>query len=190
MHDQCRVSARSLGLAALLNALLAAVEFGARFQWIDSVTLVSNALHDLGDAVSFAVIYLLLRWGRGKVERQATLFAAGVIIIGSLWVMAEAGFRFVFPREIEPTALTGVAIFALLVNGWCFWLLHRGQAQTVQVAKWHFVEDFSGGMALLALPNLPQSWQQPWLDPALAIALYGFILLMVVRRLFRALQGG
>lgn len=128
MHNASpRGSTGALRLAFLLNLGFTIVEIAGGL-WTNSVAILSDAVHDLGDSVSLGAAWGLNRYAERAGDRKFSygcrrfsLLGAwtttAVLIAGSLFVLAEAIPHLLAP---EPPHAPGMLVFAVLgiaVNG-------------------------------------------------------------------------
>ena len=105
-------STKNLGIAFFLNLGFAVIEIVGGI-WTNSVAIISDAVHDFGDAFSIGVSYFLERYSRKKrtvtftygYKRFSTLGAlinSIVLLVGSIFVFMET-----IPRLFHPADVVG-----------------------------------------------------------------------------------
>ncbi|MFK7935950.1 MAG: cation diffusion facilitator family transporter [Saprospiraceae bacterium] len=183
----------NLKLAFFLNLGFTILEiFGGLY--VNSVAIISDAVHDLGDSLSLGTAWYLE--GKSKQEADAkysfgyarfsllgALINSLVLILGSVFVIKEAIERLQHP---EPANAQGMIIFALIgvaVNGFAAYKLMGGNSLNERVVSLHLMEDVLGWVAVLVAAIVLYFVYIPWLDPALSLAITAFILWGVVKRL-------
>ena len=93
-------SATNIKVAFFLNLGFTIIEIIGGF-WTNSIAIISDALHDLGDSLSLGLSWFLERYSRKKKDekysygyRRYSLFAAlingFILIIGSVFILFEA----------------------------------------------------------------------------------------------------
>lgn len=197
-HDHHHSDDASLGLAFALNAGFAVIElFGGLLT--NSVAILSDALHDLGDSIAIGLAWLLAKLGRREATdrysygfRRLSLLGAlingMILIVGSIVVLNEAIPRLWAPQMPHAPGMLGLAILGIAVNGFAALRVRGGQSLNARVISWHLLEDVLGWVAVLAasLILLVRDW--PILDPLLSIVFTLFILFNVVRTTFQTLR--
>ena len=192
-HHHHHSTNENLKLAFILNASFAILEIIGGF-WINSVAILSDALHDLGDSFSLGLAWFLNRYaekehddkfsyGYRRFSLLGALLNAIILIVGSLYILSEAIPRLLSP---EPFNARGMVLFALLgiaVNGWAVLRLKDEESQNAQVVSWHLLEDVLGWITVLAVGLISLVVNVPILDPILSIFLAGFILYNVFKKL-------
>ena len=182
-HAHAHPSAtRPFAIAMAINLGYTAVEAGYGFQ-VQSLALLSDALHNLGDALGLA-----LAWGAALLaQRQPTArhtygwrratqlspLANALLLVGfSGALLGESLRRFAAPPEVPGGVVMAVAALGILVDLGTAALFHRGQASDLnrRGAYLHLLADAAVSLAavLAGLGMLILGWR--WLDPALAAA--------------------
>ena len=179
-HPQAS-TARTFAWVTLINLAYTAIEAGYGFH-TNSLVLLSDALHNLGD-----VLGLALAWGaaalagrppRGRHTygwRRATLLSplanAVLLVVFSGALGWEAVRRFSAPPEIPATPVIVVASLGILVNLGAAWLVKDGHAHDLNKrgAFLHLMADAAVSLAavLAGVGMATLGWA--WLDPATAL---------------------
>lgn len=194
-HDHSANAERNLGWAFFLNLFFALIELIGGL-WAGSLAILSDALHDLGDAMSLGLGYFLQRKSRAKpnstysygLKRLSLLSAviSGLIIsLGAITILRESIPRLMEPTEPNGMAMLGLAVLGLTVNGFAAWKMSGGQTHNEKMLTWHLIEDVLGWSAVLVGSVLMIFFQWNWLDPLLAIAISIFVLYNVIRQLYQ-----
>lgn len=179
-HPQASAT-RTFAWVTLINLAYTVVEAGYGFN-TNSLALLSDALHNLGDVLGLALAWgaaaLAGRRPRGRHTygwRRATLLSplANAVLLmlfaGALgW---EAFRRFSAPPEIPATPVIVVASLGILVNLGAAWLVRDGHAHDLNKrgAFLHLVADAAVSLAavLAGVGMATLGWA--WLDPATAL---------------------
>lgn len=190
-HHHAHDDTRSFGWAFALNLGFALVEFVGGVL-TGSVAILSDAVHDLGDATTLGVAWGLERLsGRGRRGRYSygyrrlsllsALLSALVLVTGSLLVLWEAVPRLFAPTPVYTPGMLGLAVLGVLVNGLAAHRLHGSGSMNARITRWHLLEDLFGWIAVLVGACVMLLFDAPWIDPLLAIGLSVFVLFNVVR---------
>ena len=197
-HHHVEEATGDLRLAFFLNLGSALLElFGGL--WTNSVAILSDAVHDLGDSLSLGVAWYLDRYAQRDGDarfsygyRRFTLLGAwtntAVLLIGSIFVLSEAIPRLFAP---EPAYAPGMLLFAVVgiaVNGLAAWRLRGKRSLNARVAAWHLVEDILGWIAVLIVATTLLFVDLPILDPLLSIGISIYILYNVGRNVRQILM--
>lgn len=196
-HDHPHGS--NLGVALLLNVSFTLVEVVGGL-WTNSVAILSDALHDLGDSLSLLMAWYLQKLSQGgrtntftfgykRFNTLGALITGLVLVVGSLIVIYEAVHRLRQPEAVMVEGMMLLAVLGVVVNGVAAWRVWQG-ARTLneEMITWHLLEDVAGWIAVLAGSVAMYFLGWYWLDAALSLGITLFILVNVVRRLGKALR--
>ncbi len=199
-HDHsARESTANLGVALLLNVAFTIIELIGGL-WTNSVAILSDALHDLGDSLSLLVAWYLERlshqgrnatftFGYRRFNTLGALITGLVLVVGSIVVIYEAIKRLWAPEAVYVPGMIGLAVLGVCINGIAAWRVWRGQRSlNEQMVAWHLFEDVAGWVVVLAGSIAMYFWHLPWLDALLSLGITIFILVNVVVRLYKALR--
>jgi cation diffusion facilitator family transporter len=167
--------------------------------YVNSVAILSDALHDLGDSFSLGISWYLQKksgqqsnarfsYGYRRYSLLGALINSLVLIAGSVFVITEAIQRILVP---EPSNAAGMIVFAIIgvaVNGYAAWKLSKGKSLNERVVSWHLVEDVLGWIAVLIVAIVLLFTDINYLDPALSLLITLYILWNVVMRLRETLM--
>jgi cobalt-zinc-cadmium efflux system protein len=197
-HDHHHGSTtRAFAVVTLINLAYTAVEAGYGFA-TDSLALLSDALHNLGD-----VLGLGLAWGAAVIARRAptdkhtygwrraTLLsplANAVLLVGFAGALSwEALRRLGAPPHIPAMPVIVVAAIGIAVNLGGAWLMREGHSHDLnrRGAYLHLLADAGVSLAavLAGIGMLQRGWQ--WLDPATGL-LVGVVVALGAFGLLRA----
>ena len=106
-----------MGIAFFLNLGFAIIEIIGGL-WTNSVAIISDAVHDFGDAFSIGVSYFLERYSNRKrtvtftygYKRFSTLGAlinSIVLLVGAIFVFMETIPRLFHPAEVNYSGMMG-----------------------------------------------------------------------------------
>ena len=197
-HHHNHQTVSRLQFAFFLNLAFSLLEiFGA--VWTNSVSILADALHDLGDSLALLLAWLMQKisgrsrdemfsYGYHRFSMLAALVNSTILIVGGLIVLFLAVRRLLNP---EPVYAEGMIVFAVLgvaVNGIAAYRLHRHGNLNEQIVFWHLMEDALGWVAVLVGAFAIKVWQWEWLDPVMSIGITLFILWNVSHRFLEALQ--
>lgn len=202
-HHHHHSPGSNLRLAFFLNVAFTIFEIIGGL-YVNSVAIISDAIHDLGDSLSLGTSwYLQKKSDKGRDARfsfgykRFSLLGAlinGVVLLGgSVFVVIEAVKRILEP---EPSNAPGMIVFALvgvLVNGFAAYKLSGGKSMNEKVVSLHLLEDVLGWVAVLIVAIILLFTDLYILDPILSLLITVYILYGVAKRLkdtlFIFLQG-
>jgi cobalt-zinc-cadmium efflux system protein len=191
-HDH---GTENLSFAFWLNTGFALLEIAGGF-YTNSVAILSDALHDLGDSLSLGLAYYFHRKSHQKRDQHYTygyrrfsllgaLINCMVLLVGSIFILQETIPRLFQPQNHHPDA-KGMLIFAIVgiaVNGAALLRLKKGTSINERVISLHFVEDVLGWVAVLVGSVVMLFADLPIIDPILSLFISGYILINVYRNL-------
>lgn len=192
-HEHGHDANNSLQAAFFLNLAFTLLEIVGGF-WTNSMAILSDAVHDLGDSVSLGMAWYLERYSRrGKDNRYSygyrrfSLLGAMlniiVLLVGGFLILSEAVPRLLDPQHSNAQGMVLFAIVGILVNGAAVLRLRGGQSLNTQVVAWHLLEDVLGWVAVLIVSVILLFWDIPVLDPLLSILITLYVMFNVVRNL-------
>lgn len=189
---------RSLRSAFFLNITFTVIELVGGF-FTNSVAILSDAVHDLGDSLALGLAWRLERLSERGASQRLTfgyrrfsvlgaLTSAMVLIGGSVFILSEA-----IPRLLEPESVSGpgmlvIAVVGVVVNGIAVLRLRGGSRLNQRVVFLHLIEDVLGWAAVLVGSIVLIVLDLPILDPILSIAITVFVLAKIVPNLRSALR--
>ncbi len=185
-HHHVPHTTRGLRIAFFLNLGFTFIElFGG--WWTNSIAVLTDALHDLGDCAVLGAAWYLQNiatrgrdanysYGYGRYSMLGGWLAAGMLIAGSLLVLVLS-----FPRLLEPVAphtrgMMLIAVFGIAMNGLAAWLLNAGKSLNERGAYLHLLEDVLGWASVLIGAVIIHFTGFAQLDPLLSMAIALYIL--------------
>ena len=197
-HNRNLGNSANLRLAFLLNLGFTLLEIAGGL-WTNSLAILADSVHDLGDSMSLGLSWYLERYSnKGGDERFSygyrrfsllgALVNTAILIVGSLFILLRAVPRLIYPEATNAQGMALLAIIGILVNGLAVLRLRKGKSLNVQIAAWHLYEDVLGWVAVLVASIALYFWNIPILDPLLSILITGYVLWNVIRNLKKTLS--
>jgi cobalt-zinc-cadmium efflux system protein len=201
-HDHHKAG-KNLKFAFFLNAGFTIFELIGGF-YVNSVAIISDAVHDLGDTLSLGTSWYLQNKSKQKRDSKfsfgykrfsllGALINSLVLLGGSIFVITEAVNRLIKPEHSNAEGMMIFAIVGVAVNGIAAYKLSSGESLNEKVVSWHLLEDVLGWVAVLIVAIVLQFKDIHYLDPALSLLITFYILWNVFKRLketlFIFLQG-
>jgi len=179
---------RNIILSIFLNFAITAVEVvGGLLS--GSLSLLSDSLHNLGDAMSLLASYLAIRVGERRANEKYTFgykraeilvaFINSAVLFGvSLFLVVEAYRRFRNPQPIDTTVMLPVAVVGLLANLLSVFLLHEHAHESINVrsAYLHLLSDTLSSVAVVIGAVLIMTYEATWVDPLITVLIALYIL--------------
>lgn len=191
-HDHAS-GARNLRLAFFFNLAFTLVEVIGGL-WTNSLAVLSDALHDMGDALVLGAAWYLSHlavrgrdgkysYGYGRYGMLGGWLTALVLAIGSVVLMVFTLSHIGEDREPYALGMVAMALFGLAMNGFAAWRLHGGHSLNEQGAFLHLMEDVLGWAAVLVGAVVIHFTGLAIIDPLLSIGINLFVLFNAVRTL-------
>lgn len=184
--------------AFLLNLCFSVFEFvGGTLT--GSVAIISDAVHDLGDAVSIGLSWFLERkskkqpdqiytYGYVRYSVVGSVVTTLILLLGSLFVIYNATRRIISPVEINYNGVILCAVIGVVVNLCAAWVTREGDSLNQKAVNLHMLEDVLGWVVVLVGAVVMRFVHVPVLDPILSIGVAVFILINALKHLKEALD--
>ncbi len=192
-HDHHHSASANLRTAFLLNLTFTVIEIIGGLL-TNSIAILSDALHDLGDSLALGTAWLLQNLSTRKSDPRFTfgyrrfsllgsLLNCLIVIIGGLVVLAEAIPRLLQPESPHAGGMLGLAVLGIAVNGMAVLRLRGGKSLNERVVSWHLLEDVLGWFAVLIVSVVLLFKDIPILDPILSILITSWVMVNVIGNL-------
>lgn len=184
---------RNILIAFILNLTFSVFEFfGGIFT--GSVAIISDAVHDLGDALSIGLSYAFERksknqpdekytYGYARYSALAGFITTLILIIGSLMVMYNAIGRIIEPEEINYNGMILFAVVGVCVNFGAAFVTRGGISLNQKAVNLHMLEDVLGWAVVLIGAAVMKFSNFVILDPIMSIGVSVFILINAIKNL-------
>ena len=189
---------KNILIAFLLNISFSIIELiGGIFT--GSIAILSDSLHDLGDALSIGVSYFLERKSKKKPDNKHTygyirysvlgsIFTTMILLIGSIFVVYEAIKRMINPVEINYNGMIGFAIFGVVINAIATFVTREGDSLNQKSVNLHMLEDVLGWIVVLIGSILMKFTNITYIDSILSILVAVFIFINAFKNLLRIID--
>lgn len=155
----------------------------------NSLSLISDAIHNLGDTSAIFIAFLAGKhadkkpdarktFGYKRTEILAALFNAVVLIAICIFLFVEAYERFRNPQAIKGGIMLSVAVFGLIANLISVLVLQKEKSHNLNIraAYLHLLGDTLSSVAVIAGGIAILVWQIYWLDPLVTVAVGVYII--------------
>jgi cobalt-zinc-cadmium efflux system protein len=197
-HNHVHDNASNIRIAFLLNLGFTILEIIGGI-WTNSLAILSDALHDLGDSLSLGLSWYLERiankgkdrrfsYGYRRFSLLAGLINIIVLLTGGLIVLSEAIPRLLNPEHSNARGMLAFAVIGIAVNGLAALRLRGGKSLNTQIVAWHLLEDVLGWAAVLVVSLVLLFWDIHILDPILSILITLYVFWNVLRGLRRTVS--
>lgn len=184
---------KNILIAFLLNFSFAIIEFigGAL---TGSVAIASDAIHDLGDAMSIGLAYFLEKKSKEKPDEEYTygyarysvlgsFITTMILIVGSLFVIYHAIQRFFYPEVINYNGMIIFAIIGVIVNIAAAYVTKEGDSLNQKAVNLHMIEDVLGWVVVLVGAVVIKFTKFYAIDSIMSLLVAGFILYNAMKNL-------
>ncbi len=184
---------KNIFIAFLLNLLFSLVEIvGGIFT--GSIAIISDAVHDFGDATSIGLSYLfekkskkkpddIYTYGYARYSVLGGVITICILLMGSGIVVYNAVDRFIHPVLINYDTMLILAVIGLCVNVLATYFTHGGHSINQKAVNLHMLEDVLG-WAIILIGAVIMRFTDLWiLDPILSICVAVFILFNAIKSL-------
>jgi len=180
-------------LPFLLNLFFTVFEFLGGL-YTNSIALISDSVHDIGDSISIGLSLVLENKSKKKADQSFTygyrrfsllggLISSIVLIIGSIIIVYEAIPRIFQPETVLSTELIWFSILGVAVNLFAALKAKKGNTINQKIISLHLFEDAFGWIALFIGAILMSLFQIYWIDSILSILFTLYILSHVYKNL-------
>lgn len=197
-HSHSHAQTGNIRLAFFLNLGFTLFEIAGGL-YTNSLAILSDAVHDLGDSLSLGLSWYLERhshrgsdarysYGYRRFSLLAALLNTVVLVTGSLFILSEAIPRLLHPQSSNAPGMVFLALVGIAVNGLAVLRLRGSQSLNAQMIAWHLLEDVLGWVAVLIISISLLFTDLYILDPLLSILISLYVLYNVVRSLRKTLR--
>lgn len=193
MHTQ-----RNILIAFLLNMGFSVFELIGGII-TGSVAIISDAIHDFGDAVSIGTSYFLEKKSKCKPDDRHTygyarysVLGAGItnliLLVGSALVMYNAVLRILHPVQIHSDGMILMAVLGAAMNLAAAWFTHGGHSLNEKAVNLHMLEDVLGWVVVLIGAIVIRFTNFVLIDPLMSLGVAVFILVHALRGMGQVLD--
>ena len=185
-HNHKETQGKNLLFSIFLNIIITVAQVIGGFI-SGSLSLLSDALHNLSDVISLIISYtanLLSQkqasanktFGYKRAEIIAAFVNSASLIIVAVFLIKEAFERFMEPQAIGTRIVIWLSLLGVLANGFSVLLLRKSSDSNMNMrsAYLHLLTDMMASVAVLVGGVLMYFYELYWIDPLLTvlIALY------------------
>lgn len=180
-------TARNLAITVVLNGIITIGQFAGGLI-SGSLALISDALHNLSDVISVILAYLAHRigmrpqtqkstFGYKRAEILAAFINAISLIAISVYLLVEAGKRFLNPKEVDYLWMLGLGILGFIANGLSVLILHHNKEENLNIraAYLHLIGDALTSLAVILGAVCIWLFKVYWIDPLVTVLISVYI---------------
>lgn len=187
---------KNILIAFILNLSFAIFEFIGGIV-TNSVAIISDAIHDVGDSLSIGISYFLEKKSKQKPDDKYTygylrysvlgsLLTTIILILGSVFVIVNAINRITNPVQINYNGMIVFAVVGVIVNFLAAYKTKNGTSLNQKAVNLHMLEDVLGWLVVLIGAIIMRITDFSIIDPILSILVAIFILVGALKN-FKAI---
>lgn len=177
---------KNILVAFILNITFSILEFvGGIFT--GSIAIVSDAVHDMIDAISILISFILEKVSKKKANDNYTygyirysvlgaLITTVMLICGSVFVIYESVKRIINPVTINYNGMIVFAVFGVIINFLAAYFTREGDSLNQKSVNLHMLEDVLGWVIVLIGSILMKFTNISLIDSIMSILVALFIL--------------
>ena len=186
-------SEKNILIAFILNLSFSIFEFiGGIFT--GSVVILSDSVHDIGDAASIGFSYFLERkskkqpdsiytYGYARYSVLGGVITTFILLFGSIAVIINAIERIINPTDINYNGMIVFGVIGVAVNFLAARFTHGGESINQKAVNLHMLEDVLGWVVVLIGAVVMRFTDFYLLDPIMSIGVAIFILVNAIKNL-------
>lgn len=189
---------KNILIAFILNLSFSIFEFfGSIFT--NSVAIMSDSIHDLGDAISIGISYFMEKKSKKQADNKYTygyirysvlggVITTIILVVGSILVIISAIKRLFNPTIINYSGMIIFAIIGVILNLIAAYVTREGDSINQKSVNLHMLEDVLGWIIVLIGAIIMNFTDIRVLDSIMSIGVALFILINAFKNLKRALD--
>lgn len=189
---------KNILIAFVLNLAFSVFEFfGGIFT--GSVAIISDAIHDIGDAASIGISYFLEKkskkqpdeshtYGYARYSVIGSVITTLILLVGSVMVVYNAVGRIINPVQINYDGMIVFALVGVCVNFAAAFFTREGDSLNQKAVNLHMLEDVLGWAVVLVGAVVMRFTDFALIDPVMSIGVATFIFVNAVRNLKEAVD--
>ena len=189
---------KNILIAFILNISFSIFEFfGGLFT--NSVAILSDSIHDLGDAISIGISYFMERKSKKHADNKYTygyirysvlggVITTTILLVGSILVIIGAIKRLYNPVEVNYNGMIIFAIIGVVLNFIAAYVTKEGHSINQKSVNLHMLEDVLGWVIVLIGSIIMNFTDIKILDSIMCIGVSLFILINSIKNLKQVLD--
>lgn len=189
---------KNILVAFFLNLLFSVFEFAGGI-FTGSVAILSDAVHDIGDAASIGISYFLEKkskkqpdeiytYGYGRLSVIGSVITTLILLVGSCFVVYNAIGKIIVPTKINYSGMILFAIVGVAVNFCAALFTREGDSLNQKAVNLHMLEDVMGWAVVLIGAVVMRFTDFAIIDPILSICVAVFIFVNAIQNLKAAID--
>ena len=184
---------KNILIAFLLNISFSIIELIGGI-YTNSISIISDSIHDFGDAISIGISYFLEKISKKKPDENYTygylrysvlgaFITTVVLTTGSVLVIISSTKRLFNPETINYNGMIIFAIFGVVINFFAAYFTREGDSLNQKAVNLHMLEDVLGWVVVLIGSILMKFFDISIIDSLMSIGISIFILFNAMKNL-------
>lgn len=189
---------KKIFLAFILNLAFSVFEFIGGLL-TGSIAIISDAIHDVGDATSIGIAFFLEKKSKKQPDEKYTygyirysiigsFITTVILLFGSVTVIYNAVIRIINPAEINYNGMIVFAIIGTCINFAAALLTRDGKSLNQKAVNLHMLEDVLGWIVVLIGAIVMKFTDFYIIDPLMSICVAVFILVSAIMNIKEVLE--
>ena len=186
-------SLKNIKLAFMLNLFFSIFELIGGFL-TNSISIISDAVHDFGDAISIAISLILEKksikqpdnkytYGYLRYSVLGAFITSLMLLCSSIFVICNAINRLFNPVQINYDGMLVFSVFGIIVNLIATLKTSKGNSLNEKAVSLHMLEDVLGWVLVFVGSIVMKFFNTSIIDSILSIIISVFMLINVLKNL-------
>ena len=192
-HEHNHKTEENILIAFILNISFSIFEIiGGKIT--GSIAIISDAIHDAGDAISIGISYFLERKSNKKSDKNYTfgyrrysiigaLISTSILLIGTFIVIYNAIGRLFNPVDINYNGMIIIAIVGVIINFLAAYCTREGDSLNQHAVNLHMLEDVLGWVVVLIGSIVIKITNFVYLDSIMSIGISIYLIIESIKNL-------
>jgi cobalt-zinc-cadmium efflux system protein len=187
-HDVSNIKGKNFVITVLLNFGITVAEIIGGI-YSGSLSLISDALHNLSDAIAVIISYVAIKLSKKENDEKRTfgykrsgilaaVINSSVLIIISIFLFKQAYTKFISPTPVNGFIVIWVALIGIVANALGAYLLHAGSEENLNVKSvyLHLFSDALSSLGVVIGGILIYFFKIYWVDSIITVLIGLYIL--------------
>ena len=159
-----------------------------------SVSIISDAIHDAGDALSIGLSFFLERksnkacdevytFGYRRYPTLGALITTSILLVGASLVIYNSILRLINPVELKYDGMIVIAIFGIIVNFLAAYFTREGDSLNQHAVNLHMLEDVLGWVVVLIGSIIIKFTNIYYIDSIMSIGISIFLIMEAIKNM-------
>ena len=196
-HTQGKTE-KNILIAFLLNICFSIFElFGGILT--NSVAIISDAVHDAGDALSIGISYFLERksnkehdsnytFGYKRYSIIGAFITTVILLLGAIIVIYGSVIRIFNPVKLNYDGMIIIAVFGVVINFLAAYVTREGNSLNQHAVNLHMLEDVLGWVVVLIGSIIIKFTDFTYIDSVMSIGISIFLIVESLKNLKQILD--